>query len=351
MYSPAEPSISRVETAYLTGLLDLQHKTLSEMKQKELLPFSIRHSSVLLAQDPHPYRNSLPQRLKRAPPGGILAVDLHPVHHEGSSIEGVGRIYSSTDNGVIWGHTYLSSALVFPGQDAYPLQLAPFMTEVMATETYPRLMASEALLNIVGDVIEAGYEPRAAVFDAQFSTRLALRSLRFMGIPFVGRCRTDLWVVHRKERVKVKELARRFPPGRARYYPRFGIYAKRIRVVLEEVGRVSLMLIWKGRGYGWECFALVSSVREGVQGVLEIWGLRWKLESSHRLYKQAFGLGKCLCRRFAAHLKHADLVLEAFHWVRRERVRSPSLTWRRAQEVVAARRRNAVLTGTNALAA
>lgn len=59
--------------------------------------------------------------------------------------------------------------------------------------------------------------PRAVVFDAQFSTRLALRSLRFMGIPFVGRCRTDLWVVHRKQR-KVKGLARQFPPGRARYY-------------------------------------------------------------------------------------------------------------------------------------
>ncbi|MDE0528023.1 MAG: hypothetical protein OXH85_04965 [Truepera sp.] len=192
--------------------------------------------------------------------------------------------------------------------------------------------------------------PRAVVFDAQFSTRLALRSLRFMGIPFVGRCRTDLWVVHRKQR-KVKGLARQFPPGRARYYRRFGFYAKRVRVVLEEVGRVSSVLIWKGAGEGWECPALVASVREGVQGVLEIWGLRWKLESSHRLYKQAFGLGRCLCRRFAAHLKHADFVLEAFHEVRLERLRSPSLTWRRAQEVVAARRGNAVLTGTNALVA
>ena len=64
-------------------------------------------------------------------------MDLHPVLHESSSIEGVGRIYSSTDNGIIWGHTYLSSALVFPGQGAYPLQLAPFMTKVMATSRYP----------------------------------------------------------------------------------------------------------------------------------------------------------------------------------------------------------------------
>jgi hypothetical protein len=72
---------------------------------------------------------------------------------------------------------------------------------------------------------------------------------------------------------------------------------------------------------------------------------------SHRLYKQSFGLGKCRCRRFATHLKHADLVLEAFHEVREERSRSPSLTWRKAQNTVAQRRWNAALTRTNALEA
>jgi hypothetical protein len=60
------------------------------------------------------------------------------------------------------------------------------MTEAMATESYPRLMASEALLNIVGGTLETGYVPLAVVFDTQFSTRLALRSLQFMGGAFRG---------------------------------------------------------------------------------------------------------------------------------------------------------------------
>ena len=46
----------------------------------------------------------------------------------------------------------------------------------------PRLTASEALLNIIGDTPEIGYVPRAVVYDAQFSRRLALQSLQFIGV-------------------------------------------------------------------------------------------------------------------------------------------------------------------------
>ena len=232
-----------------------------------------------------------------------------------------------------------------------PLQLAPFPTEQMATPTYPRLSATEGMLNIVGDVIEAGYEVKAAVFDAQFSTRLGLRSLKFMPIAFVGRFRTDAWVFLGRERVQVRTLAERYRPGRSRWYKRFGWYAKRLEVWLAEVGRVDLVLVWKGKGTDWECFALISSVHGGVQSVLNIWKLRWDLEWSHRLYKQNLGLGKCQCRRFSSQLKHADLVLDAFLRVRAERLFSPLLSWRRAQERVAMVRRNLVLTGSSRIEA
>ena len=357
--SPASSSIrpdanaqtSYFEQAYTTGLLALQHKTLAKMKQHQLLPYSHTHSADLLAGDPQPHRSGLTRHLKQAPAGGILAVDLLTVKHEGASIQGVGRIYSSTDNGVVWGHAYLSSALVYPDQDPVPLQLAPFPTRQMATETYPRLSATEGMLNIVGDVIEAGYEMKAAVFDAQFSTRLGLRSLKFMPDAFVGRCRTDAWVYLGREHVQVRALADRYRPGRSRWYKRFRWYAKRVEVWIEEVGRVDLVVVWKAKGADWECFALLSSVRGGVQEVLNIWKRRWDLEWSHRLYKQNLGLGKCQCRRFFSQLKHADLVLDAFLEVRAERRSSPSLSWRRAQERVAMARRNLVLTGTTRIAA
>ncbi len=349
--SPASTSIRPFEQAYTTGLLALQHKTLAEMSQQKILPFSHTHSADLFAQDPQPHHSGFTRRLKSAPAGGILAVDLLTVKHEGASIQGVGRIYSSTDNGVVWGHAFVSSALVYPDQDPVPLQLAPFPTQQMATETYPRLSATEGMLNIAGDVIEAGYEVKAAVFDAQFTTRLGLRSLKFMPVAFVGRCRTDAWVILGREKVQVRTLAERYRPGRSRWYKRFRWYAKRVEVWLEEVGRVDLVLVWKAKGVDWECFALLSSVQGGVQEVLNTWRLRWDLEWSHRLYKQNLGLGKCQCRRFSSQLKHTDLVLDAFLEVRAERLFSPGLSWRRAQERVAMVRRNLVLTASSRIAA
>lgn len=369
--SPARASIRPFEQAYTTGLLALQYKTLAEMREQQVLPFSRTHSADLLAQDRHPHRAGLIGRLKEAPAGGILAVDLLPVKHEGPSIQGVGRVYSSTDNGVVWGHALVSSALVFPDQDPFPLQLAPFPTPQMATSLYPRLSATEGMLTIVGDVMEAGYKVEAVVFDAQFTpsflpimarnglrklgvkftTRLGLRSLKFMPVAFVGRCRTDAWVYLGREHVQVRSLAERFPPGKSRWYKRFGWYAKIVEVWLEEVGRVDLVLVWKAKGEDWECFALLSSVQGGVQQVLNIWQLRWDLELSHRLYKQNLGLGKCMCRRFSSQLKHADLVLDAFLIVRAHRASRPDLSWRRAQEQAALTRRNPVLTGMTRIAA
>lgn len=344
MWNPAIPSLNQFERGYVTGLLSLEHKTLREMSSKGLLPYSHGYCAQLLAGDPKPYQRSLPRRLQEAPRGGYLAVDLVTVKHPGERIQGVGRVYSSSDNGVVWGHSFVSSALVFQNQDPLPLQLTPFPCERMATATYPKLSATEGLLTVAGDVVTDGYEAKAAVFDAQFSTRLGLRSLKFLPLPFVGRCRINLRVTVGKERLQVRDLADRYPPGRARYYKRFGWYAKRLKVLLEEVSRVDLVIVWKKKGYGWECLALLSTLNAGVQEVLQAWKLRWELEKSHRLYKQNFGLGKCQCRRYGAQLKHADLVLEAFLTVRCERQEQPGLSWRRAQERVGVRMRNDVLT-------
>lgn len=128
----------------------------------------------------------------------------------------------------------------------------------MSTPQYPRLMASEGLLGMVGDVLGSGYDLRAVAADAQFCTRLVMRSLKLQGVPFVLRCRSDAWVELGRERVQVRDLAQRYPPGRARYYRRYGVYAKRLRVFLTEVGRLALLLIWKRQGPQWVCLVLLS---------------------------------------------------------------------------------------------
>ena len=339
-----------VAAGYTLGLLR-RCTSVQDMSSKGFLPVGRHQVCRLLARDPAPHEHALDRRLPEAPQGFFLAGDLVTIQHEGPRIEGVGRHYSSARKGMFWGHTFTSSALVAPGEDPFVLRCDPFPDARMATRTYPKLTPSEALLSIAGDLVLAGYELAGVLADAQFSGRLTLRTLEVLRVPFVMRFRTNAKVMFDTQIVRVRELAERFRPGRARWYPRLQRYVKRVSVVIPEVGEVDLLLVWKWQRSGWYLTALVSTLPGGVQAVVNAWNARWSLEVSHRTRKQNLGLGRCQCRAFASHLRHADLVMDAFNLVRAERSRRPGLTWRAAQLGAAERLAGSMVTGTDSIAA
>lgn len=339
------------------------------MQQQGCLPVGRHQTCRTLASDPLPHNSALTRRQPKdglfgsAPSRGFLAVDLITIKHEGERIEGVGRHYSSSTRGVCWGHTFTSSALVSPGQDPYLqgrirwIRCDPFPDSRMATREYPKLTPSEALSNLVGDSIMAGYEFSGLLADAQFATKLSLRSLKLLGVPFLMRYRTNAKIIVGDKIMKVRELAERYPRGSARWYSKLERYVKRLKVAIPKVGAVDLLIVWKWQSRGWQLTALVSTIEGGVQEVMRAWKSRWSLEVSHRIRKQNLALGGCQCRSFAAHLKHADLVIEAFNLVREHPKspvfwrRSPDLSWRAAQCLAAEGLESAMVTGLNAIAA
>ena len=321
------------------------------MAERGLLPFSKQYACKLLAQDPTPHPDALTRRLAVAPQGAYLAVDLLKVEHQGERIEGVGRCYDSSSKGVLWGHTLVSSGLVKLGDDPFLLRCDPFPDELMSTELYPKLTATEAMLTVAGDVVSAGVEVKALLVDAEFTTRLGLRSLKQLPLAFVGRFRNNAKVMFETQKVRVNDLAKRFLPGKARWYPKLRRYIKRLEIVLAEVGIVELLIVWKAQGLGWHLTTLISTLKAGIQEVFKAWSARWSLEVSHRLRKQSLALGSCQCLTYAAHLQHADLVTEAFNLIRQERQRTPGLTWKLAQPDAAETLKNTLLTATSRLAA
>ena len=153
------------------------------------------------------------------------------------------------------------------------------------------------------------------------------------------------------QQTRVRDLAKRFAPGKARWYPRLRRYIKRLEVVLAEVGVVQLLIVWKAQGFGWDLTTLISTLDAGVQEVFKAWSARWSLEVGHRLRKQSLALGSCQCLSYAAHLQHAELVNRAFELMRQERQRTPGVSWKLAQQHAATTLRNALLTGGPRLAA
>lgn len=340
------------ERQYVLGLLESEHKSPSALASGGWSGHSASYGCRLLKREAKPYERSRLERLRLAPRGMYLGVDLVPVEHQGCWIEGVDRVYSSSDKAPVWGHNLLSSGLVRLGEPPYPLSLEGFPSAAMASEPYAYRTPGQALLQTVKVVTEAGYDLKGVVFDNQFAGQVHLAGLCAQNVPFVARARLNQKVEVELEgearHLSIRELGEQYPPGKARYYKRFGWYAKRLSVTLADLGPLDVLLVWLPHQEGFKLIALLSTLPTGVQEVIAAWKARWDLERVHRLLKQNLGLCKCLCRSYAAQLKHADLTLTALLCIRQQKQLSPALSWRKAQLLSAQSLRRQLLTGLSA---
>lgn len=296
------------------------------------------------------FEDSWRKRLAEAPSGAYLAVDFIKRKHEGEPIEGVDRPY--THSGITWGHRFTTSSLVFiDGQDPYMLRADAAPSRRMATANYPYLTPSEALLNVVGDGLLSGYELTGVLVDAEFTSKLTLRSLPHFPAGIIGRFRSNTKVSYQGQSLQAKALAEQFRPGQARYYRKLTCYAKRTCVDLPGVGKLDLIFIWYPPKFGWRLSGLVSTIAAGLQELVKAFKARWGLEGRHRTLRQNLAFAKCQALSFIAQLKHIDFCIQALHLMRLERQRDPTLSWKQAQKLAAKRAQNALLTGLNKIAA
>jgi len=246
MSEVVQGSLPRWEQRYELGLLESEHKSPSAIAACGQLGYSSSYGYRLLKQQAKPYEVSRQERLKQAPKGMYLAVDLVPVTHEGCWIEGVDRVYSSSDKAPVWGHNLLSSGLVRYGEDPYPLSLEGFPTQNMATDLYLYRTPGQALLQSVKVVTDAGYNLAGVVFDNQFAGKAHLAQLHTQPIPtpFVARARLNQKIEFETQRLSIRELGQQYPPRKAHYYKRFGWYVKRLKIKLDGVGELDLIIVW-----------------------------------------------------------------------------------------------------------
>lgn len=146
----------------------------------------------MLKREAKPYERSRLERLRLAPSGMYLGVDL------------------------------VSSGLVRLGEPPYPLSLEGFPSAAMASEPYAYRTPGQALLQSVKVVTEAGYDLKGVVFDNQFAGQVHLAGLCAQNVPFVARARLNQKVEVELEgearRLSIRELGERYPPSKARYY-------------------------------------------------------------------------------------------------------------------------------------
>ena len=301
-----------------------------EITLRTPLPPRLTHGVTFRAEPEGAWR----ERLGGAPKGGYLAVDFIKLKHKGACTEGVDRQF--THSGLAWGHRFTTSALVFTDeQDAYMLRADAAPSERMASEDYLYLTASEAMLNVVGDVLLSGYDLKGVVVDAEFTSKLTLRSLPHFPVGIIGRFRSSTKVEYQGRTLQARVLAEQFKPGSARYYRKLSCYAKRLTVVPPQVGKLDLLVLWYRHHFVWQLSILVSTISAGVQELIKAYKARWGLDVMHRTLRQNLALTSCQCFAFAAQLRHFDWCIAALHRVRLERQHNPILSWQRAQKLAA----------------
>lgn len=252
-------ALNSLREGYIAGLLSGK-KSLREMVLAGLNGLSLSHSCRLMQEA---LAETWRERIDVAHPGGYLAVDFVKVKHEGTCIEGIDRQYSS--QGIIWGHRLLSSGLVYSdGRDPYMLELRGTVSRTHGSDIYPYLSASEAMIGVASEVAATGYELKGVVVDAEFTTKLSLRSLDQLALGVIGRFKSNNKVSYQGQTFKASELAEQFRPGRARYYRKLKCYAKRLTVELAHVGLVELIIIWfaQAKRPGWKLCLLVSTLKD-----------------------------------------------------------------------------------------
>lgn len=186
---------------------------------------------------------------------------------------------------------------------------------------------------------------------AEFTSKLTLRSLPHFPTGIIGRFRSSTRVEYQGKRLQAKRLAEQFKPGKARFYKKLRLYAKRLTVLLPEVGKLDLIFVWYPHSTGFQLSILVSTIRAGLQELISAFKGRWGLEVMHRVLRQNLALASCQCLAFAAQLRHLDFCIDALHRIRLVRQHAPDLSWKQAQKLAAEHAKNALLTGLNQMAA
>lgn len=265
MSKVVQGSLPRWEQGYVLGLMQSEHKSPSAIAASGTIGYSPSYSCRLLKEEAKPHQSSQENRLREAPKGMYLGVDLVPVEHQGCWIEGVDRVYSSSDKAPVWGHNLLSCGLVRYGENPYPLSLEGFPTQNMSSEVYPYRTPGEAMWEIVEALRKKGYSLAGVVFDNQFSGKAHLAKLYQQDVPFIARARLNQKVESEQQVRSIRELGEPYPSGKAGYYKRFGWYVKPLKITLTEVGQLDVILIWLPHKEGFKLMALFSTVPAGIQ--------------------------------------------------------------------------------------
>ena len=261
-----------------------------------------------------------------------FAFDYTQTFHSGSEMQGLSYAYSSTHRGTKLGQRYASVALVTYGELPVPIELTYAVSRELETAHYPFLTPSEKFIETSKRMKSLGLQFRGMLVDGEFGTGEVIDHAVMNDDSLLVRMKDNTRVEYCGESMTLKSLLSHAPRDQCHFYSKFNWRAKRVAVQYRE-HTVDILIIWRGVRGAWKAFFLLSTFsKEASLGELvRAWKARWGIEVIHRFLKQNLSFGNCQYKDIKAHQNWADLTVDAFHLILRERLAFPEESWKSSQ--------------------
>ena len=270
-------------------------------------------------------------RRTRSRRNGYLVLDDVLISKTGRCMSGVGFIFSKSEGRSVLGHNFVSTHYS-DERKQYPVDLRMYIKEELAEPTGVEFRTKiELAIYLVNSAVDNGVSASIVVFDTWYFAKGLIDAIRERGMDWVTRAKMNRKVVHRDEKIGLRELIKRISSDEYERIEEIEIerderyqYANALDLPMSNLGVVRLVLLKKDISDDGAMVLVSNRLDWSVRKIVAAYRQRWKIETFYRDGKQHIGLGEYQMRSLQGIVKHLFLVFVSYSLL--ECVRSSSLT-------------------------
>jgi SRSO17 transposase len=299
---------------YVTGLVAASNKTVQGISNHVLPAKSERALNKFLTEynwDEDQLNKERLELLQQAndtkwSSDGVVIIDDTFTHKIGEQIPNVGKFYDHTVPGYIWGQN-LIYALYADEKTTYPLGFRLYEKDAQRRV--------ELAIDLVDELIEIGVPADTYLFDISYCSEEFVTHLETYGKEWVSAVKSDARVMYGGERIRVDALGQRIDTvPRTIDGETYHIWTQKRDV--SRLGEVKLLITKKESSKEDEepsvKYIVSNKIDAPASHLIELYAMRWRVETFFRDTKQDLGFGDCELRHAAGASRHWHLLMLAY---------------------------------------
>ncbi|WP_114579350.1 IS701 family transposase [Saliphagus sp. LR7] len=299
---------------YVTGLVAASNKTVQGISTHVLPAKSERALNKFLTEydwDEDQLNNERLALLQQAndtkwTSDGVVIIDDTFTHKTGEQIPNAGKFYDHTVPGYIWGQN-LIYAIYADEKTTYPLAFRLYEKDAKRRV--------ELALELVDECLERGVPADTYLFDITYCSEEFVTELEAAGKEWVSAVKSDARVTYGGERIRVDALAKRIDTvPRTVNGETYHIWTQKRDV--SRLGEVKLLITKKDSSDEDEepsvKYIVSNKIDAPASHLIQLYAMRWRVETFFRDTKQDLGFGDCELRHAAGASRHWHLLMLAY---------------------------------------